>query len=170
MVDFDVYDRRGYRTVDARTGYGQWVASYEDTVEDAMDLALLERLQIPNWSKVRRAVDLGCDTGRPGAWLRANGVGSIDGVDVTPEMLDRARERGAHDSLSVADVTATGLDGGAYGLVVSSLVDETRRGSRSVLCRGSPFGGSCRLLRGGDLPSALHHVLRHANAFHRSGR
>ena len=27
------------------------------------------------------------------AWLRSRGVGAIDGVDITPEMLDRARER-----------------------------------------------------------------------------
>ena len=33
---------RGYRTVDARAGYGEWAATYEDTVKDAMDLDLLD--------------------------------------------------------------------------------------------------------------------------------
>ncbi|HEX6390241.1 MAG TPA: class I SAM-dependent methyltransferase [Solirubrobacteraceae bacterium] len=122
---FDDYDRRGYRTVDARTGYGEWVDSYEDTVEDAMDLALLEALRVPGWGAVRRVADLGCGTGRTAAWLRAHGTtAAIDGVDVTPEMLARARERGAHDTLREADVADTGLDGGAYDLVISSLVDE----------------------------------------------
>ncbi|MBJ8338921.1 class I SAM-dependent methyltransferase [Antrihabitans sp. YC3-6] len=124
MVNFDVYDRRGYRTVDARTGYGQWVTSYEDTVEDAMDLALLECLQVPDWINSQHAADLGCGTGRTGSWLRANGVHSVDGVDITAEMLDRARERGAHNSLRLGDVTDTGLESAAYDLVVSSLVDE----------------------------------------------
>jgi SAM-dependent methyltransferase len=124
MPAFAEYDRRRYRTVDARSGYGEWVDSYEDTVEDAMDLALLEVLEVPRWDGVARAADLGCGTGRTAAWLRAHGVGAIDGVDVTPGMLARAQARGAHSSLCEADVAATGLPAAAYDLVVSSLVDE----------------------------------------------
>ncbi|MER7011556.1 class I SAM-dependent methyltransferase [Saccharopolyspora sp. NPDC000359] len=123
-MEFSGFDARGYRTVDVRTGYGEWVGKYEDTVEDVMDLALLERLREPEWAAVGRAADLGCGTGRTGQWLRGKGVPSIDGVDLTPEMLALARQRGAHDQLTEADVTATGLDEGAYDLVVSSLVDE----------------------------------------------
>jgi SAM-dependent methyltransferase len=51
-------------------------------------------------------------------------VGSIDGVDLTPEMLAVARSRGLHDRLVEADVAATGLEAGAYDLVIASLVDE----------------------------------------------
>ena len=65
-----------------------------------MDIALLERLATPTGGRSSRVADLGCGTGRTGAWLRETGVaGTIDGVDLTPEMLDRARERGAHDSV-----------------------------------------------------------------------
>jgi len=39
-------------------------------------------------------------------------------------MLEKARARGVFDSLSVADVGASGLEGGAYDLVTTSLVDE----------------------------------------------
>jgi len=124
MPAFADYDSRGYRTVDARTGYGEWVDSYENTVEDAMDLALLAALEVPEWDAIRRVADLGCGTGRTAAWLRDRGVAVIDGVDVTPEMLERARARGAHDTLAEADVTDTGLAAGAYDLVISSLVDE----------------------------------------------
>ena len=124
MLDFADFDTRGYRTVDVATGYGQWVGTYEDTVEDAMDIALLDELADPAWDSVRRAADLGCGTGRTGAWLRRHGVPAVDGVDLTPEMLDKARERGAHDSLTEGDVRATGLPGGAYDLVISSLIDE----------------------------------------------
>ncbi|MDA3629529.1 class I SAM-dependent methyltransferase [Saccharopolyspora sp. WRP15-2] len=123
-MDFSGFDARGYRTVDVRTGYGEWVGKYEDTVEDVMDLRLLERLRDPDWSAVGRAADLGCGTGRTGQWLRGKGVPAIDGVDLTPEMLALAERRGAHDRLAEADVTATGLDEGAYDLVISSLVDE----------------------------------------------
>jgi SAM-dependent methyltransferase len=125
MVRFADFDTRGYRTVDVRTGYGQWVGSYEDTVEDVMDLALLDELATPDWPTVRRAADLGCGTGRTGAWLRGRGVtGAIDGVDLTPEMLAVARARGVHTRLVEGDVRATGLPGSAYDLVIASLIDE----------------------------------------------
>ena len=39
-------------------------------------------------------------------------------------MLEIARSRGLHERLIHADVARTGLDGGAYDLVVASLVDE----------------------------------------------
>ncbi|MEE1829202.1 class I SAM-dependent methyltransferase [Streptomyces sp. BE20] len=126
MVHFSDFDTRNYPTVDVRTGYAQWVATYEQTVEDAMDLAVLDRLTTPAWPEVGRAADLGCGTGRTGAWLRARATDGLvlDGVDLTPEMLAAARERGAHDSLTEGDVAATGLAEGGYDLVVSSLIDE----------------------------------------------
>ncbi|MDJ1132274.1 class I SAM-dependent DNA methyltransferase [Streptomyces iconiensis] len=124
MLDFSDFDARGYRTVDVATGYGRWVGTYEETVEDAMDLALLDELTVPQWGGVRRAADLGCGTGRTAAWLRQQGVGAIDGVDLTPEMLEVARSKGRHDRLFEGDVRDTGLEAGAYDLVIASLIDE----------------------------------------------
>jgi SAM-dependent methyltransferase len=124
MPDFSDFDRRGYRTVDVRTGYGEWVPTYEDTVQDAMDIALLDELTEPAWETVGRVADLGCGTGRTAAWLKRHGVGPIDGVDLTPEMLEVARGRGLHERLVEADVADTGLEAGAYDLVIASLVDE----------------------------------------------
>ena len=125
MADFDPYDRRGYPTVDVRRGYGEWAATYEETVHDAMDIELLDGLRSVDWAAARHAVDLGCGTGRTGAWLRARGLGgTLDGVDLTPEMLARARGRGIYDRLVEADVTANGLPDGAYDLLTTSLVDE----------------------------------------------
>lgn len=124
MVDFAQFDSRGYPMVDVRTGYGQWVETYEHTVEDAMDLAVLDQLAVPDWKSAKLAADLGCGTGRTAAWLRGKGVDAVHGVDLTPEMLERARTRGAHERLVEADLADTGLPGGAYDLVISSLVDE----------------------------------------------
>ena len=123
-VRFSDVDRRGYRTADVRTGYGEWVATYERTVEDAMDVALLEALTTPPWATRQRAADLGCGTGRTGAWLRRQGVAAIDGVDLTPEMLAVARSRGIYRRLVEADVAATGLPSSTYDLVTVCLVDE----------------------------------------------
>ena len=122
-IDFEAFDQRGYRMVGARDGYGEWAATYERTVEDEMDLALMARLATVAWDGAVVA-DLGCGTGRTGQWLSEQGAAAIDGVDVTPEMLAIARSRGVFRSLAEADVTATGLASGAYALVTSSLVDE----------------------------------------------
>lgn len=123
MTAFSFFDTRGYRTVAAREGYDRWAATYEDTVQDAMDIALLERLDV-DWGALGRVADLGCGTGRTGQWLTAQGVGEIDGVDLSPGMLEAARARGVYSSLREGEVGATGLDSAAYDLVVSCLVDE----------------------------------------------
>ena len=66
--------------------------TYEDTVKDAMDLDLLDVIDV-EWGGT--VVDLGCGTGRTGEWL-ATRVDAIDGVDLTPEMLERAHGGGAY--------------------------------------------------------------------------
>jgi SAM-dependent methyltransferase len=123
MTSFSEFDTRGYRTVAPREGYDRSAATYEETVENAMDIALLERLAV-DWEAVESAADLGCGTGRTGSWLAAHGVGQIDGIDLSPGMLEAARARGVYRSLREAEVADTGLSGSAYGLVVSCLVDE----------------------------------------------
>src|SRR5262245_4021532 len=144
MLEFSHFDRRRYPVVPVREGYRQWLPSYEATVEDEMDLVLLEALESVPWTGVARVADLGCGTGRTGAWLRARGIGRLDGIDLTPEMLAMARDRAIYDRLVEADIAATGLAGGAYDLVTTCLVDEHlpdlgplyREASRLVRPRG----------------------------------
>ena len=124
MARFSDFDARAYRTVDVRTGYGEWVTSYEQTVQDTMDVALLEALASVDWGALGSAVDLGCGTGRTGAWLRQRGLTTVDGVDLTPEMLAVARRKGVYRRLVEADLGATGLPSAAYDLVSVCLVDE----------------------------------------------
>jgi SAM-dependent methyltransferase len=142
MASFSSFDTRGYRTVDPREGYDRWAATYEETVEDAMDVALLERLDF-DWGAVGRVADLGCGTGRTGAWLKARGVGEIDGVDLSSGMLEAARDRGIYASLREREVADTGLEGGAYDLAISCLVDE----HLAELC--PLYGEAARLARPG---------------------
>jgi SAM-dependent methyltransferase len=122
--DFARFDRRHYPTVPVREGYEAWAPTYEDTVDDLMDVALLERITSVDWAELTRVADLGCGSGRTAAWLRRHGKFPIDGVDATPAMLERARARGGHERLVEADVRHTGLDAGAYDLVTCVLVDE----------------------------------------------
>jgi len=126
-MTFTPFDKRGYPTRAVDAGYGEWAPTYEATVLDLMDLRLFERLSERasiDWGAPDRVVDLACGTGRIGAWLKRRGARAVDGVDLTPEMLTLAEEKGAYDALRQGDAGATGLDGGAYGVATMSLADE----------------------------------------------
>lgn len=124
MADFARFDRRHYPTLGVREGYEAWAPTYEQTVSDLMDLRLLERLRSVRWAEARRALDLACGTGRGGAWLKAQGVAHVDGVDFTSGMMERARERGVYERLVLAEAAATGLPDGRYDLITQLLADE----------------------------------------------
>src|SRR5262245_8420008 len=106
FTDFDV---KRYPTVSVSDGYGEWAAHYERSVHDEMDLRLLERLKSVKWNLINEAIDLACGTGRIGAWLALHGVASVDGIDLTPAMMERARAKEVYRELSIGDVTNTGL-------------------------------------------------------------
>jgi SAM-dependent methyltransferase len=123
-VDHSIYDKRRYPIVDARVGYGEWVRTYEQTVQDEMDLRLLDSLQTVDWAAPRWVLDLACGTGRIGAWLSRRCSAAIDGVDITSEMLEIARNKGVYRALHIADVSRTGLPAKTYDLCLQSLADE----------------------------------------------
>jgi SAM-dependent methyltransferase len=123
-VDHALFDKRRYPVVEVPEGYSQWVHTYEQTVQDEMDLRLLDRMQTVDWSRPRCVLDLACGTGRIGAWLEERCSAAIDGVDITPEMLEVARRRTIYRALHVADVCSTGLPTGSYDLCIQSLADE----------------------------------------------
>ncbi|MET0274559.1 MAG: methyltransferase domain-containing protein [Phenylobacterium sp.] len=124
MADFAPFDQRHYPTLAVRDGYSAWAETYEATVLDLMDLRLLERLRTVDWAGVGRALDLACGTGRGGAWLKARGVGAVDGLDLTPAMLERAKAKAIYHRLTLGDVGATGLPDAGYDLATMLLADE----------------------------------------------
>lgn len=123
-MDHSLYDKRHYPVVDVPQGYGEWVHTYEQVVQDEMDIRLLDRITTVNWSACQTVLDLACGTGRIGVWLRAKSPAAIDGVDITPQMLDVARSKRIYRSLYLADVVATGLPDEQYDLCTQSLADE----------------------------------------------
>jgi SAM-dependent methyltransferase len=123
-MDHSIFDKRGYPIVEVREGYGEWVRTYEQTVYDEMDLRLLDRLQTVDWSAPRCVADLACGTGRIGAWLQGRCSAALDGIDLTPEMLEVARRRGIYRTLHIADVANTGFPAETYDLCTQSLADE----------------------------------------------
>lgn len=64
------------------------------------------------------AIDLGCGTGLAGVAFR-DLCGRLVGVDLSPRMIDHARERDVYDELRVSDVvTALETDQGQYDLFI----------------------------------------------------
>lgn len=123
-MDFSPFDRRGYPVVSVEAGYAEWANTYDATVPAGLDQPLLDSLTSVNWRQVRQAADLGCGTGRTGVWLKAHGVGTIHGIDLTQQMLDLAASKHAYEQLHLADVSSTPLHSSAYDLCMLVLADE----------------------------------------------
>ncbi len=123
-MDFSRFDIRKYPVVPVEEGYREWVETYEETVLDEMDLRLLARIQAVAWDQVQHAADLACGTGRTGVWLKERGVQHLDGVDLTPEMLEVARAKNIYDRLLVGNMLETPLEMAHYDLVTAVLADE----------------------------------------------
>ena len=151
---FDRYDSRGYRTLDVAAGYAAWAPFYDATMDDHLDLPLLNLLSSVDWNETAACVDLGCGTGQIGAWLRAHGAERVDGVDASSAMLDQAAAKRIYDRLVCADAAMTGLIEADYDLAISSFaachITElaefyaeaarlTRSGGRVVLVDYHPF-------------------------------
>ncbi len=124
-MDFKTFDQRNYKTVQPQTGYGEWADTYEEAVPDLLDIKTLETIVTVPWMKKTECLDLGCGTGRIAAWLGGRkGITAIDGIDLTPEMLQRAKDKDIYRTLSVGSVEETGLSSNKYDLLTMSLVDE----------------------------------------------
>lgn len=91
-----------------KRAYGQWASAYDEDTQKGMGYvapllgaaALAERV-----SEDAEVLDAGCGTGLVGAALHEHGLEKIDGTDISPEMLDRAKAKGAYRQLSEADLT-----------------------------------------------------------------
>lgn len=64
---------------------------------------LVESLPLPAGAPLGRVLDLGCGTGLCGTLVRSR-TSHLTGVDLSPDMVAKARERGLYDSLHEADL------------------------------------------------------------------
>lgn len=97
-------------TGEARDLYDEWAATYDaDVTGDAQGYvapglaadALVRVAGVPG-----AILDAGCGTGLVGAELARRGASTVDGLDLSPGMLERARATGAYRDLDTADLTA----------------------------------------------------------------
>lgn len=93
----------------------------------------------------RRCLDFACGTGRITSALSAAGFQCV-GVDVSPTMLERAKEKVPGATFVNADITGESLDGAAFDVVTAfrffgNAQDELRVRALSSLARHLNAGG-----------------------------
>ncbi|WP_375279649.1 class I SAM-dependent DNA methyltransferase [Pseudooctadecabacter sp.] len=120
--DPDLTDAYALKTADdAKRLYADWAKTYDTEFGDA------QGYQIPR--EVVRAfsahggagpvLDVGAGTGLVGEGLAGIGAGPVDALDLSPQMLDVARQKGIYRDLIAADVTLA-LPVSGYSGVVSA--------------------------------------------------
>ena len=109
----------------AMSFYDQWAEQYDDQMEQKLGYIaprfMAERLAAFVADKSTPVLDVGCGTGLTSQYLSGLGFEHFDGIDITPRMLERARERGIYRTLTEADVTQPlDLASGSYDAIISS--------------------------------------------------
>lgn len=128
---FDLADAYGVETPDDnRELYRRWAETYDDGFAAShgyvyhLNVAKALADRSPDWSRV--VLDVGCGTGLVGSALAAVGAASLEGVDLSPEMLAKAGEKSVegrplYQALHPADLTQPiVLTAGSYGSLVSA--------------------------------------------------
>lgn len=115
--------RRAYSLDNVDDGqqlYSEWAETYDTTMLDGLGYAsprLVAGLAAEwNAQIIGPVLDIGCGTGLLGSELASRGFDLVDGVDLSPSMLEVAARRGTYRSLIEADLTAVlPMPDGAYG-------------------------------------------------------
>ena len=108
--------------------YERWASTYEDSFIAAEGYRYHERIArlFVDAGGTGPILDLGCGTGLVGAEIARRGVGPIDGVDISPAMLEQAAQKlldgdRVYRRLLEADLTgALPLESGVYPGLVSA--------------------------------------------------
>lgn len=101
------YDTTGVEAT--RDLYSRWAATYEDEISQngyATPRRCAEALRAVTEDFEAPVLDFGCGTGLSGVALSMAGFKTIDGMDITQDMLDRAGEKHLYRTLSLSDPNA----------------------------------------------------------------
>jgi len=114
----------GLKTVaDTQQLYDQWSASYDREVDEhgyATPARIAAALAGVTDDPGAPVLDFGCGTGVSGAALAAAGFSTLDGADLSAEMLARARAKGIYRSLwQVAPQTGLDIAPGTYPTITA---------------------------------------------------
>ncbi len=89
---------------------GQLAYAAPQILSDMADMVMFGRAEL-------RILDLGCGTGLAGAVFKSRAA-RLDGIDLSPAMIEKARARGIYDSLRVGDIEAAFT--GRYDLILAA--------------------------------------------------
>ncbi|GKT99913.1 unnamed protein product [Fusarium langsethiae] len=98
----------------ARSVYDEWAKTYNEEItgkgQDYVGPAIAaahvpQALGTPTISPDVEILDAGCGTGLVGIFLARMGAKKLDGVDLSPGMLEEARTTGAYRNLDVTDLS-----------------------------------------------------------------
>jgi ubiquinone/menaquinone biosynthesis C-methylase UbiE len=141
----------------SRALYRDWAQTYDETMlqglhyQSPQTVARLLAAHLPD--RQAAVLDIGCGTGLLGQGLAEHGFGTIDGLDVSPEMMQVAERRGVYRRFIEADLNLPlampdACYGGAsccgtftHGHVGAGCLDELFR----VLRSGAPFAFTVKL-------------------------
>ncbi len=110
---------------DAAAHYRDWAARYDEDVFEGQKVIGSDRiadlLAAHLADRQAAVIDLGCGTGQVTARLCFHGFSVIDGLDLSPEMLQVARAKGLYRHLMAADLNQPlDIASGAYDAAVSA--------------------------------------------------
>lgn len=92
---------------DNRRLYGDWAGTYDGgfAARTGYRLPDLVAARLAELGAQGPVLDAGAGTGLVGLALAARRIGPVDGIDISPEMLARAAEKGCYRHLLQADLT-----------------------------------------------------------------
>lgn len=89
--------------------YRDWADTYDDHLEQGLKYLSPQTIAaiFAEYMEDQSAfvLDIGCGTGLAGLAVAAKGFSSLDGIDISPEMLGEADKKGIYGSLIEADLT-----------------------------------------------------------------
>ncbi len=118
---------------------------------------MTQKLKEFGYTNDTRILDLGCGTGLVGQELHKRGYKNIDGVDLTPELLEFAKEKGVYGSLHQGAMGSPGCKDLGVGanqydaaicVGVISLAHVTSEGLEDLVHVVKPGGVVCFGIRG----------------------
>ncbi|MGG5252003.1 class I SAM-dependent methyltransferase [Neobacillus sp. SM06] len=122
---------------DSAATYDSWCLTEIGSFVDHLEKEIVFQLAMPQMGE--KALDLGCGTGIYSIWLARNGL-NVTGVDLSANMLDRAKEKAASLSLPIAfvrsDIQQLPFEDETFDLVVANIVLEFVGNPNKVLQEG----------------------------------
>ena len=109
---------------ETRQLYADWADAYNDDMAawgSATPSRISMSLRLSGANADKPVLDFGCGTGLSGLALKAAGFAQIDGTDISPEMLDKARARDIYQHLWLGEPGTLGhVKRGNYPIIAAS--------------------------------------------------